>query len=198
MNTRPKLNSKISIEDFKDFYWYKEELIEFCRDKGLKTSGGKIEISQRIENYLKTGQKTSKSEKVKTKAQSNFDWQNEKLSLKTIITDNYKNTKNVRLFFENQIGKKFKFNVEFMHWMKTNRGKNLEDAVKQWILISNEMRANKKEKQIAPQFEYNTYIRDFLKDNPDKTFYDAIACWKVKKSKSGDNKYDKLDLKWLV
>ncbi len=85
-----------------------------------------------------------------------------------------------------------------MHWMKTNSGKNLKDAVKQWILISNEMRTNNKEKQIAPQFEYNTYIRDFLKDNPNKSFYDAIACWKVKKSKPGDNKYTQSDLKWLM
>ncbi len=195
-NNRPKLNAKISLEDFRDFYWYKEELRDFCRSENLSTSGGKMELAKRIETFLQTGERELyREKKLKT---SRFDWQTEQLTTSTVITDNYRNTKNVREFFKTQLGDKFKFNVKFMNWMKTAEGKTLGDAVEQWTLITSEMRTNRKEKQIAPQFEYNTYIRDFFKDNSDKTLQEAIHCWKIKKSKPGDNKYCKSDLKCLA
>ena len=193
MNERPELNTKISIHDFKNFYWYKKELIDFCRSVNLDKRGGKIEISNRIEKFLKTGER--ESYQAITSKNSRFDWNAENLTNQTEITDNYQNTQNVREFFKNQIGSKFKFNVKFMNWMKSAQGNTLGDAIEQWILIANELRTDNSQKQIAPQFEYNTYIRDFMKDNPDKTLKDAISCWKIKKSKPGDNKYSQSDLK---
>ena len=193
MNNRPELNTKISIQDFKDFYWYKEELIDFCRSENLDKRGGKIELANRIEKFLETGKR--EPYQVTVSKTSRFDWNSEKLTIETEITDNYQNTENVRGFFKSQIGDKFKFNVKFMNWMKSAQGRNLGDAIEQWISITNEMRTNKSHKQIAPQFEYNTYIRDFMKDNPDKTLQDAISCWKIKKSKPCDNKYSQTDLK---
>jgi hypothetical protein len=193
MNKRPILNTQISIQDFKDFYWYKEELVDFCRSENLDKRGGKIELANRIERFLETGERESYQEAISKT--SRFDWNTEKLTIKTEIADNYQNTENVRAFFKNLIGDKFKFNVKFMNWMKSAQGQTLGEAVEQWISITNEMRTDKSHKQIAPQFEYNTYIRDFMKDNPDKTLQDAINCWKIKKSKPGDNKYSKTDLK---
>ena len=193
MNNKPELNAKISIQDFKDFYWYKEELIDFCRSENLDKTGGKIELAKRIEKFLQTGERVPNQEKgSKT---SRFDWNTAKLTIETEITDNYRNTENVRAFFKSQIGDKFKFNVKFMNWMKTAQDRTLGDAIEQWISITNRMRTDKSEKQIAPQFEYNTYIRDFMKDNPDKSLHDAINSWKIKKSKPGDNKYTKSDLR---
>jgi hypothetical protein len=193
MNNRPELNKKISIQDFRDFYWYKEELIDFCRSENLDKKGGKIEIANRIEKFLETGERDP-HQKNSSKI-SRFDWNTEKLNTETKITDNYRNTENVREFFKSQIGDKFKFNVKFMNWMKSAQNKTLGDAIEQWISITNEIRTDKSHKQIAPQFEYNTYIRDFMKDNPNKTLQDAISCWKIKKSKAGDNKYSRSDLK---
>jgi hypothetical protein len=37
---RPKLDKTINLEDFEDFYWFKQELISFCATKEIKTSGG--------------------------------------------------------------------------------------------------------------------------------------------------------------
>lgn len=189
MNNKPELNNKISIQDFRNQYWYKEELVDFCRSENLDKRGGKIELAKRIEAFLETGERIPYQQQ--TSKTSRFDWNKEKLTLETEITDNYKNTENVRTFFKNQIGDKFKFNTPFMNWMKTAQGKNLGDAVKQWISITNEIRTAETEKQIAPQFEYNTYIRDFMKDNPGKSLQEAIASWKIKKSEPGDNKYVK-------
>lgn len=192
MNNKPELNKKISIQDFRDFYWYKEELIDFCRSENLDKRGGKIELANRIEKFLETGKREPYQTTVSKL--SRFDWNTEKLTIKTEITDNYQNTENVRRFFKTYIGDKFKFNVKFMNWMKSAQGLTLGDAIEQWISITNEMRTDKSHKQIEPQFEYNTYIRDFVKDNPDRTLQDAISCWKIKKSKPGNNKYSQTDL----
>ena len=192
MEKRPILDKYITINNFKDFYWLKEELILFCRKNEINTTGGKIEISERIVHFLKTNEKIIPKKIRKT---SKFDWNKEKLTLKTTITDNYKNTENVRLFFTEQIGKHFKFNVKFMNWMKYNTEKTLNDALNKWKEIEKEKKNNKKTTKIAPQFEYNQYIRDFMADNPNSTKTEAIKYWKLKKSVRGSNKYNKSDLK---
>lgn len=197
MDKRPKLDKYISVKDFRDFYWLKEELVQFCRTEQLKTSGGKIEIAHRIEHYLEHGKAPTEKAKSKRKIQSNFDWANEQLSLQTIITDNYRNSENVRHFFQKQIGKTFKFNVKFMNWMKSNTGKTLENAIAAWLQIEEDKKSNKQAKKIAPQFEYNTYLRDYLAQNPNGSRETGIKLWKIKRSMRGDNVYRDSDLNYL-
>lgn len=196
MEQRPLLNTDLSPSDFTAFYWLKAELEAFCKTVGLKRTGSKSEIANRIVFYLKTG-KAPEEGKLTKKAISNFDWKKEQLGLDTVITDNYKNSENVRLFFIRHLGKSFKFNVQFMNWMKTNTGKTLQDAMEVWQRIIEEKKANKAPKDIAPQFEYNRYLRDFLADNPGKDRKVGIALWKLKKSKRGGNQYERSDFKLL-
>ena len=191
---RPILNKNISIKDFQDYYWLKEELIEFCCEIGINQTGGKIEISNRISHLLKTGEIITKSNNKKKRKTSNFDWNKEVLSTETLITDNYKNTENVRVFFICKIGKQFKFNVEFMNWMKINIGKTLADAIIEWQRIVIMKKDGNYKTSIAPQFEYNKYMRDSLFDNPELSSKDAMRSWKMKRSKAGNNNYDKSDL----
>ena len=112
---KPILDKEISVEDFNDFYWLKKELVHFCRILGISSTGGKIEISDRIRTYLLTG-KIVKQVKKTHKSKSKFDWANEILTENTLITDNYKNGENVRIFFIQEIGSHFSFNVIFMKW----------------------------------------------------------------------------------
>ena len=194
MDTRPPLDPDISVKDFQEFYWLKEELIAFCRKEQLPTSGSKLTLAKRIEHYLHTGEIATKSAASAARSQSKFDWNSAPLSLSTPITDNYKNTEHVRQFFEGELGPSFKFNVKFMNWIKANQGKQLADAIAAWQAIKTAAKAEKGPKEIAPQFEYNRYIRDFLADNPASDRATAIKCWKVKKSMRGDNRYRKADL----
>jgi len=197
MDKRPKLDKDITPRDFLDFYWLKEELIQFCRDVDMKKSGGKIEIANRVAHFLKTGQKDLPGDKKTISPKSKFDWHSETLTLETKITDNYKNTANVRRFFLKEIGKHFKFNVVFMNWMKSNSGKTLSDAIDAWKNIKTESKNRSEPKSISPQFEYNTYLRDFLADNPGAKRDEGIALWKIKRSMRGDNVYRKEDLRLL-
>lgn len=194
MGKRPELNKNISLKDFKDFYWLKEELVSFCKEIGINSSGGKIEISNRIIHFLETGKNVEKVETRYQSPKSKFDWGVETLNLETIITDNYKNTENVRAFFMNEIGKHFKFNVLFMNWMKQNIGKTLRDAIVEWNRIYLLKKDNNYESEIGSQFEYNTYIRDFLKDNPNLSVNDARKYWMLKRETRGSKQYTKKDL----
>ena len=172
---RPELNSAISLEDFQSFYWQKTELVSFCRANGISAPGGKIEIAGRIEQYIATGKVMPAS--PKPVAISKFDWKNSELHLNTKLTDNYKNTENVRAFMTLHIGPHFKFNTEFMNWTKANAGKCLADAIDEWKRIYTLQKNKEHKSEIAPQFEYNRFIRDFLSANPGKCLKDAIARW---------------------
>ncbi len=69
---KPILDRNISLEDFNDFYWLKKELVHFCRTVGISSTGGKIEISNRIRTYLSTGE-IVKQAKSTHKITSKFD-----------------------------------------------------------------------------------------------------------------------------
>lgn len=190
---RPPLTKLISLTDFNDFYWLKEELVDFCKTIGINTSGGKFEVAKKIQLYLLTGEITQKAIKNPSQ-QSKFDWNSEPLSLQTPITDNYKNTENVRAFFTTQIGANFTFNVSFMNWMKTNSGKTLKEAIEEWKRIKTISKDKNHITTIDPQFEYNTYMRAFLADNPTSSSKDAMRFWKLKRAKRGTNVYERTDL----
>lgn len=189
MNKRPELNSSIDIEDFKNYYYLKDELVDFCRKNELQTSGSKLEIIERIEKFLKTGERIF--EKKQYKKKTNL----EELILDSLIEENFVCSEKHREFYKKHIGKSFSFNVLFQKWLKNNSGKTYQDSIKAYYEIVENKKNNKT--SIDKQFEYNTYIRDFFYENKDKKLEDAIKCWKFKKSKKGNNKYEKEDLKVL-
>ena len=190
---RPRLNNSISVTDFKDFYWLKEELIAFCRSKGISLTGGKQELADRIVVYLQTGKIVRTVPKKKTK--SKYDWSNAEIDLNTEITDNYKNSENVRAFMKREIGSHFHFNTAFMKWTKQNIGKTMREAIAEWKRLYELENDKNYQTTISSQFEYNAYIRDFLADNKEKKLTDAIKYWKLKRNQRGNNVYSKEDLK---
>lgn len=196
MKKRPILNEDISLEDFKDFYWLKSELLAFCRSKQINASGGKKELEDRIILFLTTGERVQiKNQKKSTKT---TDWRYGELSVSTIIDDHYKNNYNVRDFMRKIIGSRFHYNVDYLEWIKNNKGKTLADAAKAWLHIESLKKSGAHTRPIAPQFEYNTYIRDFLTANPKKTKAEAIRFWNIKKTQRGSKKYHANDLNFEI
>lgn len=195
--SRPQLTRNLSAESFRDFYWLKEELVSFCREISINSSGSKQAIADRISKFLETGEMVNKLKREKPERSSCFDWNQETLTIDTIITDNYRNTENVRAFFRQAIGKQFKFNTQFMNWMKANQGKTLGEAITEWQRIAELKKRNAHRTEIAPQFEYNRYTRDFHAQNPGLSAEAARHCWKTKRSRPGNNQYEDTDLIFL-
>ena len=186
MNERPDLSIKLDSKTFKEYYYLKDELIDFCRKNNLQTTGGKIELTERIAKFLDTGERNIENHNIKrTKIV-------DEITLDTIIEDNFVCSEKHRAFYKEQIGKSFSFNVLFQKWLKSNSGKTYKDSIEAYYKILEDKKKNKT--TIDKQFEYNTYIRDFFNDNTDKTLEQAIKCWKYKKSLKGHNKYEKTDL----
>ena len=193
--TRPQLTKDLKSEDFKEYYFLKEELKDFCKKEGLKVSGSKNQLEERIIYYLDTGKSLDDSKPIENKnnlSKSNLNKSpaSEEITLDSILGDNFKCSEDKREFFEKEIGKGFKFKVKFQKWLKANPDKTYKDAINAY----HELQNSKEKTKIDKQFQYNQYIRDFFKDNDDKTLKDAIKCWNYKKSLKGHNRYEKSDL----
>lgn len=183
---RPNLTTDMSIQSFKDFYWLKEELQIFCRGNGISASGSKIEISNRIETFLRTGE----IKKTIRKAKGNRAALQIELSLDTVISENHRCSQQVRAFFKTVISD-FHFSTYIQNYFKNNIGKTYRDAVEAWYKEEERKKDPSYKKQIAPQFEYNQFIHDFFGDpsNQGKSRKEAIEAWNTIKKLPGSNKY---------
>ena len=191
---RPILNKKIAVGDFKDFYWLKKELVGLCREVGISSSGGKIEIADRISEYLETERVIKNAVTKKPKLPKSV----EPITKDTIIGIEYRSYREKKDFLKSIIGKQFHFTIHLLDYFKKNAGKKTYgDLIKEWYREQELKKDPSFIKEIAPQFEYNTYIRDFTKDNPNKTRKEAIKYWKIKKSLRGNNVYKRSDLELL-
>lgn len=186
---RPELRTGLDTKTFREFYYLKEELENFCRKNNLQTTGGKLELTERIACFLETGKKLQSKQLAHKANRVNV------ITLDSIIEKNIVCSEKHRSFYKEQIGKSFSFNVEFQKWLKNNAGKTYRDSIDVYYRICENKKNNPS--KIDKQFEYNTYIRDFFADNKDKNLQQAIECWRYKKSQRGTNKYERGDLKIL-
>ena len=195
---RPTLTKDLKSEDFREYYFLKEELKDFCKKEGLKVSGNKNQLEERIIYYLDTGKsldhsKTIENKNKYSKTNLNKETISKEITLNSTLGENFKCSEDKREFFESKIGKGFKFKVKFQKWLKSNPNKTYQDAIDAYY----EIQESKEKTKIGNQFQYNQYIRDFFEDNKDKKLEDAIICWNYKKSIKGHNKYEKSDLSAL-
>lgn len=117
MSERPDLDKNLDSRTFKEYYYLKEELIDFCRKNNLQATGGKLELIERIANFLDTGNRTYKTHTTKkTKIV-------DEITLDAIIEENFVCSEKHRAFYKEQIGNNFSFNVAFQKWLKSNSGK---------------------------------------------------------------------------
>ena len=191
MDVRPKLDKEITPNDFKDFYWLKEELVSFCRGIGINSSGGKIDIAKRIIRYLESGEiiRTAGIGKSKLLKASS------PITINTILGIEHRGYIEKKKFMISVVGSNFHFTTHLLEYFKLNTGKKTyKDLIAEWYKEQELNKDPNYKREIAPQFEYNRYIRDFMNDNPGKTRSEAIEYWKIKKSLRGNNVYRRSDL----
>jgi hypothetical protein len=185
----PKLTRNLTPDEFRQYYFLKEELKDFCRSEGLKVSGSKENLEKRIIHYLTTGGELAEPKTTQNSAASPTE-----ITLDSRLGENFRCSQDRREFFVNEIGSTFKFNVRFQKWLKANPDRTYRDAVDAYF----EIQKSTEKTEIGNQFQYNQYVRDFFKDNKGKTLDDAIRCWKYKKALKGHNRYEKSDLEALM
>ena len=67
MSERPKLDNNLDSNTFKEYYYLKKELIDFCRKNDLQITDGKLELTKRIVNFLDIDKKLIKLTILKIK-----------------------------------------------------------------------------------------------------------------------------------
>jgi len=195
MKTRPKLNDEMSVQDFEKYYWLKKELQVFCKNNCISTLGSKIDLTNTISEYLKSGKiiKPKKQKTIKKVISS------KPINPKTILGSEYRSYEEKKVFFLKIIGPQFHFTAHLLDYFKKNSGKKTyQDFINEYYREKKIRKNPNYKKEIPRQFEYNTYIRDFIEDNKEKTLKAAIKCWKKKKTLPGNNKYSKKDINWLI
>jgi len=185
---RPILAKDISLQEFGDFYWLKEELQSFCRNNGISASGAKVDISNRIKTFLQTGEIEKPSRFATSKTKSH---KRDTLTLDTIITVDHRCSQEVRAFFKTAIHANFHFSTYIQNYFKTNQGKTYSDVIQAWHEEEQRKKDPSYQKEIAPQFEYNQFTRDYFADpnNRGKSREEAIEAWNAIKKLPGSNKY---------
>jgi hypothetical protein len=64
---------------------------------------------------------------------NNFDWHRDQITIKTPVTNTYRNTQNVRRFLIDSCGPGFKFDREFMAWIKNGKPKTMGEVAAEWL-----------------------------------------------------------------
>ena len=87
----------------------------------LKNAGFYLEVANMVRKAFGIGEEMTA-----------FDWHSGNVTRTTPITSTYANTQKVRRFFVEECGSSFKFDREFMGWMKSAVGKTMGEAVDEW------------------------------------------------------------------
>lgn len=186
------------LEDFRDLYWLKEELVSFARRLGLRTSGSKPELTLRIEERL-GGQSPSGaaegSPATARPSQSAARDSDQQLSRSTPVV-NYKSDAETRAFFQQQIGPAFHFTYHLNQFRlaRTRAGEPLTygDLIDEWLAERDRRSAPDYKAPIASHGKYNRFIRDYFADpkNRGRSLQDAAVAWNQVKKGRGTHSYD--------
>lgn len=203
---RPSLAEGMSVEEFRNYYFLKEELVQFCRERGLATGDSKAELTERVARFLGgsavvEGDDDSADslvslggEKVRRRTVNSGGV----LSEESIIEEGFVCSERHRAFFREKIGAGFRFVVPFQRWLKENAGRTYGEAIEAYKEIMRRKSQDGATEEIGVQFEYNRYVRDFFADNRGRYgLQEAIICWKYKRDLPGHNRYERADLRAL-
>ena len=112
--SRPSFSEIKTYQEFAKYYWYRDELIQICRELGLPSSGMKLELNRNIQAYF-NGEIVEEKLKVKT---SKPVVTNISLSTK-LLECGFTFGPKFREFFAEQTGiKNFKYNADMVATVK--------------------------------------------------------------------------------
>lgn len=189
-DSRPVLQEGLNVEDFRRFYWRKDELAPFCRNTGISMAGSKADLLCRVENYLATGliEKPKAKQQIGRSGAVKNDLEQAPLSLDTPIPPDYRNSQANRAFFESVVGPQFHFTIRFMRFCKENPGRTYRDAINEWYVEREEKKRGNSEMLISSECEYNRFVHSYMATNKGKTIRDAADAWNVYKTMPRDQK----------
>lgn len=188
---RPDFDSISNFAEFSKYYWYRDELIQICRAKGLKHDGGKIELYHVIESYF-AGEKILPEKKSRIRHKKTVT----ELTPDTgLIECGFTFGNRFREFFIEQTGEKnFKFNVDMVATAKAVK-ENGDESFTLGDLL--DIYYGKKTYAVYDKsaLQWNKFVKDFCADKATDKFPDklkaAARLWKIVRESDGEKVYSR-------
>ncbi|WP_374562010.1 DUF6434 domain-containing protein [Ideonella sp.] len=190
---RPPLEPGMAPQALDMYYWYMQELVAYCRERGLPTQGHKHEVIERVRQHLRGGAIAAPRVAGPAKA-ARAPAGTRTITLETPVGPDYKCDADTRAFFESVIGPHFHFTAHLQRWRRANPQRQLTygDLAAEWI-AEHERRKDKNYKStLMHTWEYNRFVRDYMRDkerNHGKTLKDAAAAWNELRQSCGPRDY---------
>lgn len=166
---RPALSRDLSAEEFVRWYWLKDELAAFARTLGIRATGGKGLLGDRIVAELAGHAfvEPAAATVSRTKQLSG------ELTGATLIPAGQRSSQTVRAWMTEQVGPAFHFDAEMRGFFAESDGtRTMDEAVAHW-------HATRRQgpRGIDPQFEYNRFTRAWHAQYPAGSRRDLLAAW---------------------
>ena len=176
---RPEFSEIKDFDEFRKYYWYREELIQICKDLGLKAGGSKIELNDVIKAYF-SGQKILPEKKRIKRTKTTI----KELTLDTgLIECGFTFGNRFREFFAEQTGvRPFKFNVDMVASAKAVK-ENGDESFTLGDLLDIYYGKRTYVKYDKSALQWNKFVKDFCADDATKIYDErlkaAAALWKI-------------------
>ena len=166
--SRPPLTPALAVEEFARWYWRKDELVPFCRQLGLPTSGSKPEVTARIAAALAGHATTARVARRRTGTMPGT------FSRDTVIGMGWRCNPALGAFLRRVCGPAFRFNLTMRTFIHTAVGATLEDAIECYRAS---VAPGAPPQPMLPQNEYNAHLREYARAHPGSTAAEARAAW---------------------
>ncbi|WP_202080435.1 SAP domain-containing protein [Caldalkalibacillus salinus] len=198
MINRKEFSPGMSVEEFDQHYWYKEELKQICMKHSLSSHGTKAELQEKIRQYLSGEVVIDKRKKHSNVRKSAH---NHEITLHTrLIPEGFKFNDQAREFFmEYYHVSKFSFTKDMAAALRDaeKRG-DLEMTVADLIKVYEESKLRKKTKKAIDSaeektYQWNNFVREFNQDPRSKNMKNkmkvAALLWRYVKNNPGSKEY---------
>lgn len=188
-DNRPEFDEIKDYAEFTRYYWYRDELISICKEHGLKSSGGKLELNKVIEAYF-SGVKIPPEKKTGTRKQSVIT----ELTPETgLIACGFTFGNRFREFFAQATGEDhFKFNVDMVATAKAVK-ENGDESFTLGDLLDIYYGRRTYAVYDKSALQWNKFVKDFFADEMTKGFDDrlkvAAALWKTVRDSDREKVY---------
>ncbi|MCO6542663.1 MAG: SAP domain-containing protein [Lactobacillus sp.] len=184
MNQRLQFSLQLNCQEFQQYYWYKQELQEICRQYHLPVNGTKAELTQYILRLLQ-GEKPQAIKPLRNTS-TTFLLTANQITLKTkLLASNFRLNDQARQFFANYFHKEnfhFKKSMAIkLRAVQQNQDQNatVQDLVEAYI-HPNASKINNTDEEKT--YQWNNFVKDFCADPQTEKFPNklkaAAILWK--------------------
>lgn len=182
------LKRGLSAEHFRAHYYDKNELMDFCREIGIATTGLKEDLNQRVELFLRTGTITRTAPAPKRSGTPDSELG---LSLNRVV-NHYKSDPATRAFFEKYIPDFTGFKAKILKWIKEQQSANkvftYGDIIQEYKDLASGKKNDGNHKVAYESCEMNQFYSDYSADNAKKPHKVADA-WVLVRDAAGPKTY---------